>query len=482
MAVTTQGPTHHRTPPHDIQAERCVLGCMLLNPDAVGTAIEILRENPKDVFHAEQHQHIYKAVIDLFRKPAPVDALTLMNQLKANDALEDAGDATYLADLTDAVPNSANVEYYANIVLDAAIRRNLIKICDKLSSKAFEDNEDVRNLLDTAEQDVFKIAEQRQTSPVYSLRELVTAGVERLEKLKTSRSGITGLATGYPDLDRMLMGMQPSNMVILGARPSVGKTAFALNVARNVAVRDHKPVLIFSLEMSKEEITQRMLCLEAELDMERLRDGFQADKEFQKLPAAADRLLKAPIFIDDTPNINVLDIRSKARRHFVEHEDTALVIVDYLQLMSAVTVKKNETRQNEISEISRAVKALARELGVPVLALSQLNRQVERDSDSGEPRMSHIRESGSIEQDADVILLLWRPGKDPDSHDVKLAVAKQRNGPTGIVDLQFIKPVQRFHSVAGRVHHQEDAPDEPYDAPDPSIDFGGNPDEDPVPF
>lgn len=463
-----------RTPPHSIEAERSVLGAMLLNPEAVGTAIEILRENGSDVFYARAHQHIYDAMVSLFRKPAPVDAITLPNQLRQNGVLEEAGDSAYIGELAGAVPTSANVEHYAKIVLDTSIQRRLIQICSSLAGEAYEDQSEVGTLLDRAESDIFGIAERRQLTPIHALGDLVKGGVERLEILKTSGSGITGLPTGFYDLDKMLMGFQPSDMIVLAARPSVGKTALALNIARHAALRENKGVLVFSLEMSKEQLTQRLLCLEAQLDMRRLRDGFQADKEFQKLHPAADKLSRAPIFIDDTPNINVLDIRSKARRHAAQHP-LHLLVVDYLQLMTSLRGREN--RQVEIAEISRAIKSLGRELGVPVLALSQLSREAERD-ESGTPKLSHLRESGAIEQDADVVMMLWRPPAhetDGNPNIIRLNVAKQRNGPTGNIELVFEKFVQRFHSVA-RDGAQEKAP-----PPVESYDEGLE-DEEEVPF
>lgn len=464
-----------RLPPHSAEAERSVLGAMLLNPDAVGTAIEILRESGSDVFYVEAHRHIYDAMVGLFRKSLPVDATTLQDQLKSDGVLEAAGDALYLADLSGAVPTSANVEYYAQIVLDTSIQRKLISICSGLAGEAYTDEAEVSSLLDKAEAEIFAIAERRQLTPIHALKDLLVAGVERLEKLKTSRTGITGLATGFPDLDKMLMGFQPSDMIVLAARPSVGKTALALNIARNVAIRENKGVLIFSLEMSKEQLTQRLLCLEAQLDMRRLREGFQADREFQKLGPAADKLSRAKFFIDDTPNINVLDIRSKARRHASQH-DLDLLIIDYLQLMSGR--HRSESRQVEIAEISRAVKTLGRELAVPVLALSQLSREAERD-ESGRPKLSHLRESGAIEQDADVVLMLWRPPAhetEGNENFIRLEVAKQRNGPTGTVDLLFEKYVQRFRTLS-RSSSPEGAP--PPEIPSNYEDLEG---EDAVPF
>ena len=440
-------PLFDRTPPQNIDAERSVLGAMLLNPEAVGTAIEILRDKPADVFYVEAHQHIYSAAVSLFRRNSAVDAVTLMEQLNRDDHLEAAGGASYLADLTGAVPTSANVEYYAQIVLDTAVLRKLIGSCSRLAGRAYEHSGDVNELLDSAEAEVFSIAEQRQLNPIYRIGELVPSGVERIDKLIKSHSGITGLPTGFTKLDELLSGLQPSDMVVLAARPSVGKTALALNIANHVALHEHKAALMFSLEMSKEQLTQRLLCLEGRIDTQKLRTGFLAGREFPKLQTAADRLLNAKIYIDDTPNISVLDIRSKARRHAAQY-DLELIIVDYLQLMSGS--RRAENRQVEISEISRSIKGIARELSVPVLALSQLSREAERD-DTGMPKLHHLRESGAIEQDADVVLILSRPQKhevEGNENLIRLSVAKQRNGPTGRLELLFERNTQRFENLA----------------------------------
>lgn len=436
-----------RTPPQNIDAERGVLGAMLLNQDAVGTAIEMLRDKAADVFYVEAHQHTYSAILSLFRQNIPVDAVTLMDQLNRDDHLEPAGGASYIADLCTAVPTSANVAYYAQIVLDAAILRRLISACTSLAGKAYEHSGDVNELLDVAEAEVFSIAQQRQLNPIHKIGELIPDGVERIERMIKAHAGITGLPTGFAKLDEMLSGLQPSDMVVLAARPSMGKTALALNIARHVAVHEGKGALVFSLEMSKEQLTQRLLCLEGRIDTKKLRSGFLAGEEFPKLQRAAERLLGARIFIDDTPNITVLDIRSKARRH-ASQSDLHLIVVDYLQLMSGT--RRAETRQVEIAEISRSIKGLARELNVPVLALSQLSREAEKDED-GTPKLHHLRESGALEQDADVVLILSRPSaREAEENDklLKLIIAKQRNGPTGNIKLLFERNTQRFETLA----------------------------------
>lgn len=469
-----------RVPPHNLEAERSVLGAMLLNPDAVGVAIEILREKPADVLYSEVHQHVYGAMVQLFRNSTPVDAVTLHEQLKRDGHLDEAGGPAYISDLSGAVPTSANVEYYARIVLDAAILRRMISACSRISGEAYGQPEDVNKLLDLAESEIFSIAEKRQLNPIYHVEDLLEDSIHRIEEIIKSRTGITGIATGYARLDEMTSGLQKSDMVILAARPSVGKTAFVLNLAANAAIQHQKRVLIFSLEMAKEQLVQRLLCMEGAIDSRRLRTGFLAKEEFPKLQKAAGKLANAPIYIDDTPNIGVLDLRSKARRHAAIHGIDILVI-DYLQLMSGS--RRAESRQVEISEISRSIKGLARELSVPVLALSQLSREADKD-DTGSPKLSHLRESGAIEQDADVVLMLSRPPiheREENPNLIHVSLAKQRNGPTGDFKLLFEANLQRFRNYeeggrfGGNGHGGHHAP--PIDEQEPYFE-----DDDDVPF
>ncbi|MEX2015984.1 MAG: replicative DNA helicase, partial [Candidatus Hydrogenedentales bacterium] len=438
-------------PPHSLDAERSVLGAMLLNPDAVGIAIEVLREKPADVFYSGTHQHVYGAMLQLFRNNTPVDAVTLFEQLKRDGHLDEAGGPAYIADLSGAVPTSANVEYYARIVLDAAILRRLISACSRLAGEAYSQPDDVSKLLDLAEAEIFSIAEKRQLNPIYHVEDLLEDSIHRIEEIIKSRTGITGIATGFARLDEMTSGFQRSDMVVLAARPSVGKTAFVLNLAANAAIHSQKRVLLFSLEMAKEQLVQRLLCMEGAIDSRRLRTGFLAKEEFPKLQKAAGKLAGAAIYIDDTPNISVLDLRSKARRHAAVH-GVDLIVIDYLQLMGGS--RRSESRQVEIAEISRSIKGIARELSVPVVALSQLSREAEKD-DTGTPKLSHLRESGAIEQDADVVLMLSRPPvhereENPDL--IHVTLAKQRNGPTGDFKLLFERNLQRFRNYeeAGR--------------------------------
>ena len=439
-------PIFDRVPPQNIEAERAVLGAILLNPEAAGSVLEVLREGAGDLFYVEAHQQIYGACVTLFRKATPIDAVTVYQQLVEDGHVETSGGATYLSELTGAVPTSANVSYYAQIVLDAAILRRLIRSCTEVVSDAYEGADDVNEIMNRAESAVFNLSQTRQLNPITKVGDLLQETVERIENLIKSHSGISGLPTGFSKLDEMLSGLQKSDMLILAARPSVGKTAFALNIAAHVGIQEKKGVLLFSLEMSKEQLTQRLLCMEGRIDSRRLRTGFLAASEMSKLIPAAGLLGPAPIYIDDTPNITLLEMRSKTRRHCSQHE-IGLIIIDYLQLMSSGS-KRVESRQVEISEISRSIKGLAREMRVPVIALSQLSREAEKD-DTGTPKLSHLRESGAIEQDADVVMMLSRPPKNENENEnlIKVVVAKQRNGPTGELDLLFFRDVQRFESI-----------------------------------
>ena len=448
--------TFDRTPPQNIEAERAVLGAMLLNPEAVGTAIEVLHENAEDVFYVQAHQHIYQAVLSLFGKNTPVDITTLVNQLTKDGHLDAVGGPSYIADLAGAVHVSANVEYYAGIVLETGLLRRLISACANIAGEAYKGEGEPADLLDQAESAIFKIAEQRQLNPIHAVGDLVNAGVSRIEMQIGTEGGVTGLATGFTQLDELLSGLQPSDMIVLAARPSVGKTAFALNVACQIATKHNKAALVFSLEMAKEQLVQRLLCMQGAVDSQRLRTGYLARQEFAKVQQAAGVLKEAPIFIDDTANIGVLELRSKARRHATQHP-VDMIVIDYLQLMTAGG-GRNENRQTEIATISRSIKGIARELKVPVIALSQLNREADKD-DMGVPKLSHLRESGAIEQDADVVLMLSRPPREEGRENViHLNVAKQRNGPTGLVELLFEKNLQRFRNLAGGMAEQEAPP------------------------
>ncbi len=447
-----------RVPPYSEDAERAVLGAMLLNPDTVGNAIEVLQGQPTDLFYFPAHAHIYEAMLQLYREGRPIDALVLREKLLAMGRLEDIGGLAYIADLSSVVPTSANIDHYARIVLDKSVLRRLISSCTNIVAQAFDAPDDVAKLLDKAEGTLFQIAEQRQINPIEPIDALLRESVNRIEQNLKNHSAITGLASGLDKLDELTAGFQPSDMVVLAARPSVGKTAFALNVARHAAVDNRQGVLIFSLEMSKSQLVQRLLCMQGRVNSMRLRTGFLASDEFKKIQAAAGDLHGAPIHIDDTPGITVMELRAKARRHAMRNP-CGLIIVDYLQLMSGTG--RSESRQNEIAEISRAIKGIARELRLPILALSQLSREAEKD-DIGRPKLSHLRESGAIEQDADVVLMLYRPKMEfqpgMDALPVNLDLAKQRNGPTGEINLIFHRNHQRFDILAQAGPGQAPAP------------------------
>jgi len=442
-------PVFDRVPPQNIEAERSVLGAMLLNPDVVGTAIEILRDDPSGTFYVEAHQHLYMAMLELFRHSTPVDSVTLYEQLNKDGTLDSSGGMSYIAGLTASVPTSANIEFYAKIVLESALLRRLISTCSRIAGEAYATEEPVEKILDQAEAAIFQIAERRQLNPVHHVGDLLEEGIHRIEEQIKAGTGITGVPTGFGQLDQMLSGLQPSDMIVLAARPSVGKTAFALNVAAHAAIHHKKKVIVFSLEMAKEQLVQRLLCMEGQVDSSRLRSGFLAKAEFPKLQRAAGVLMNAPLYIDDTPNISVIELRSKARRHAAQHGGVDLIIIDYLQLMTGAA--RSESRQVEIAEISRFIKGIARELRAPVVALSQLSREAEKD-DSGLPKLSHLRESGAIEQDADVVMMLARaPAHESEGREnvIRINIAKQRNGPTGFMDLLFEKNIQRFRTIGG---------------------------------
>ena len=449
---------YDRMPPQDIEAERAVLGAMLMRGEAIGAAVEILHHDDKGIFFVPAHQIIYDSIVGLFNENKPMDRVVLIDELNRHEVLEKIGGEAYLAELINVVPTSANVEYYAQIVLEKFLRRKLIESCARITADAYRTQEEIEEILDGAEKEIFSLNEQRQTNRVYAVSELLMDGVKRIQQQIKSGDSITGLKTGFKEMDMKLSGMQPADMIVLAARPSVGKTAFALNIAANAAIREKKSVLLFSLEMAKEQLVQRLLCMVGRVDSDRLRKGFLADAEFEKVLKAAGDLDNAKIFIDESAGLTPLELRSKARRQSAT-EKLDLVIIDYMQLMHSSS--RNENRQTEISEISRSIKGLARELHVPVLTLSQLSREAEKD-DKGTPKLSHLRESGAIEQDADVVIILSRPpaSERENRENVIIAnIAKQRNGPTGRFDLLFMANKQRFCDLdsSGNV----EAPPEP---------------------
>jgi replicative DNA helicase len=432
--------TFDRIPPQNLEAEQSVLGSMLIDKQAILRAMEILR--PRD-FYGEAHQTIFAALTRLFDRGGAVDLVTVTEELRQEGNLDKVGGVSYLTSLANFVPTAANIEHYARIVEEKAILRDLIKAATEIVGKAYAAREDVEIVLDEAEQGIFSVSQRRNVQGYVPLKEVLIQTLERIEYLYANKGSALGVPTGFKDLDSLTSGLQPSDLVILAARPSVGKTTLALNLVRNAAVKDKTPCAIFSLEMAREQIAQRLLCAEAGIDGRNLRTGFLNDNDWKRLSGALGRLGEAPIFIDDTPNISIMEVRTKARRIKAEH-GLGLLVVDYLQLMQGRG--RAENRQQEISEISRSLKALARELKVPVLALSQLSRAVEQRQDR-RPMLSDLRESGAIEQDADVVMFLYCNADMENSNLVELILAKQRNGPTGSLRLFFLRELGRFQQV-----------------------------------
>lgn len=444
----------HKLPPQHIEAEQFVLGAILLDNEALAKALEILRpEDARVNFYRPAHAKIYEAVLDLFERNEPIDLLTVSEVLRRRNHLEEVGGSTYLATLLEIVPTSANIRHYARLVREKAILRSLINVATEIIAESYEHTEDVEDLLDRAERMIFEISEQRVNAAFANLKELLKDSIRYTEQLYERHELITGLPTGFRDFDQLTAGLQPSDLIIIAARPGMGKTSFALNIARNVGIKIREPrdaVAVFSLEMSKEQLAMRMLCAEARIDSSRLRRGYLDKNEWGRLVNAANDLSEVPIFIDDSPGLSVLDIRAKARRLQAEH-GLSLIIIDYLQLLRGRG--RVENRQQEISEISRSLKALAKELKVPVMALSQLSRAVEQRGDRI-PQLADLRESGAIEQDADLIVFIYRDEvynkETKDKGIAKIIVGKQRNGPTGEIDLAFLKEYARFETLEKR--------------------------------
>ncbi len=434
-----------RIPPQNTEAEKSVLGAMLIDENAIGLAIEILDES---WFYEDSHRKIYKAILELYKNHKNVDLITLSDKLKNDGILEEVGGVTYLSKIIDFVPTAANVEYYASIVREKGILRKLIHNSTLIISDSYESREDVEEIVDKAEQLIFEIADLKQKQRSYHIKELVKNSIETLDRLYQRKEHITGIATGFEKIDFMTSGLQDADLIIIAGRPSMGKSALAVSMGEYAGIEKKTGVAFFSLEMSKEQLVQRMLCSVARVDAHKVRSGFLSPSDWPKLTSAAGRLSDAKIFIDDTPSISALELRAKARRLKANH-DIQLIILDYLQLMRGTSTKM-DNRQQEISEISRSLKALARELNIPVIALSQLSRLVESRQDH-RPQLSDLRESGAIEQDADVVMLLLREEYyNPTEENRGIAdviIAKQRNGPVGTVKLSFIKEYMRFENL-----------------------------------
>jgi replicative DNA helicase len=434
-----------RIPPHNLQAEQSLLGAMLLSRDAIAAAVEAC--GPDD-FYKPAHGHTFEAIASLYARGEPADPITVADELARASLLEAVGGSAALLSLQADSPATANAGRYARIIEEHALLRRLIGVAGEIAELGYSLPDDVASVVDRAESMVFEIAERRVTDSLRPLKDLLEDSLDRLESLFDQGDSITGVPTGYTDLDERLSGLQKSALVIVGARPAMGKTAFALGIAAHAAMEAQVPVLLFSLEMSHSEITQRLLVSEAKVDSSRIRNGKLVESDWPKISQAIGRLGEAPLFVDDNPNLTVMEIRAKARRLKARH-GLGLIIIDYLQLMSGR--HNSESRQVEISEISRGLKILARELQIPVVALSQLSRQLESRADK-RPMLSDLRESGSIEQDADVVLFLYRDEVyNPDSADrgtAEIIVSKHRNGPTGYTKLAFLDHYTRFANMA----------------------------------
>lgn len=444
-----------KLPPQNIEAEQSVLGAIIFDNEAMTKALEILSA---DDFYKESHRRLYNAMCGLFEKNEPIDIVTLNEHLKRNDELEAVGGISYLSYLANTIPTSANIRYHAKIVREKSLLRALIQTATHITSRVYEDSLDADEMVDYAEKVIFDIADKRTKTSFFSLKNVLNDTFKMIEHLYGKKEAITGVSSGFKDIDEMTSGFQPGDLIIIGGRPGMGKTALALNIAQHVGIDLKEPVAVFSLEMSKEQLAMRMLCAESMVNASHVRKGFIGKQEWPKLTKAAGRLADAPIFIDDSSAITVLEVRAKARRLKMERGGLSLVVVDYLQLMRS---RGNfERREQEISEISRALKALAKELKVPVVALSQLNRAVEQRGDR-KPGLADLRESGAIEQDADVIIFLYRDeiynkNNPANKGKAEIIIAKQRNGPTGIVNLTYLAENTRFVDFANASYESEE--------------------------
>jgi replicative DNA helicase len=454
MATQTQNKqSTHRVPPHNNEAEQAVLGAVVIDESALNKVLEILAHDGSDFYHP-MHRELYKSMVALFEKNIPVDVVTLIDHFKESGALDSVGGLAYIGEIAEATPTASNVSYYAQIVKDKSTLRKLIAVSSEINTRAFDGAESIDEFLDDAESIIFKVAQDKTKKSFYSMKELAGHAFETIEKLYENKTHLTGVPSGYKDLDRLTSGFQNSDLIIIAGRPGMGKTAFALNIAENAAISSNCPTAVFSLEMSKEQLTQRMLASRARVDLQRLRNGRLRDEDWSSLTTAVGTLYDAPIYIDDTPALTALELRAKARR-FKSEYGLKLIIVDYLQLMRGTA--RSDNREQEISYISRSLKALAKELDLPVIALSQLSRRTEQ-REGNRPQLADLRESGAIEQDADVVMFVYRESFYSDCdcpkdlctcgkrRSASIIVAKQRNGPTDDIDMTFIRELARFES------------------------------------
>ena len=437
-----------KVPPHDEDAEQAVLGSMLTDNDAVMAAVEVLKE---DAFYREDNKIIYQAILNLYSKSEPIDIITLKDELESMGKFEQVGGFEYLASLPDKVPTTANVQKYIKIVEEKSVLRNLIKTANEIIELGYNPTEDVEDIMDGAEKKIFDIMQSKNTKSYTPIKDVLVESFTNLEKLYNQKQHVTGVPTQFYDLDDKTAGLHGSELILVAARPAMGKTAFALNIATNAALRANVPVAIFSLEMSKDQLVNRMLCSEAMVDSNKVRTGKLEDEDWGKLAEAIGPLSEAGVYIDDTPGISVMEIRTKCRKLKME-KNIGLVVIDYLQLISGSN-KRNGSREQEISEISRSLKVLAKELNVPVIALSQLSRAVEQ-RDDHRPMLSDLRESGAIEQDADIVMFLYRDdyyNKESAEKDIaEVIIAKQRGGSTGTVKLYWMGNYTKFVNIERR--------------------------------
>jgi len=433
-----------RIPPHNIEAEQSVLGAMLLNRETIPTVTEIIK--PED-FYREDNREIFEAILDLYDQAEPIDLITVSEQLKLRGTMDEIGGLEYLTYLANSVPTTANARHYAQIVEEKSILRQLIKASSEIANMSYEASEEVTYVLDKAEKNIFDILQKRNFKGLIPIKDVLVETFNKLEELYNNKGHITGIPTGFADLDFKTYGLQNSDLIFIAARPAMGKTAFALNIAQYAAINRKIPVAIFSLEMSKEQLVNRMLCCEAMVDSQKMRTGKLEDDDWQKIAKALGPLSEAPIYIDDTPGISIMEIRAKCRRLKLE-KNLGLVVIDYLQLLQGRG--KSENRQQEISEISRSLKIMAKEINVPVITLSQLSRAPEARA-AHRPRLSDLRESGSIEQDADIVMFLYRDDYyNPDTDKKNIAeviLAKHRNGSTGTVELVWLGQYTKFANL-----------------------------------
>lgn len=454
MIIMSEDYLDARRPPHSIEAEQAVIGAIFLEPEAMSTASEFLL--PYD-FYRPSHQRIFQVMMQLSDRGEPIDLLTVTNALNSSKLLEEVGGVSYLTELADAVPTAANIAYYTKIVEEKSVLRRLIRTATDIVTESFNREDEIEDVLSEAEKNILDVSNRQNANAFKNIKDVLIDVYDNIEQLHEKSGDVTGIPTGFRDLDKITSGFQRNDLIIVAARPSVGKTAFALNVAQNVAIKTDENVAIFSLEMGADQLVSRMLCAEGNIDAQRLRTGSLEAEDWTKLTMAMGSLSNAGIFIDDSPGIRVNEIRSKCRRLKQEH-GLGMILIDYLQLIQGSGASAKENRQQEVSEISRSLKGLARELEVPVIALSQLSRGVEQRQDK-RPMMSDLRESGSIEQDADIVGFLYRDDyydKESEKQNIiEIIIAKQRNGPVGTVELAFVKEYNKFVDLDHRYSAQD---------------------------